>query len=48
MLKQDYRARPDRTQDRVLALIPAATLAAIIFYVHLGGPLMLATATVGP
>jgi len=32
-----------RSGHRLLALIPAATLAAIIFYVHLGGPLMLAT-----
>ncbi|MEJ7793313.1 MAG: hypothetical protein WKF65_15180 [Gaiellaceae bacterium] len=32
-----------RSGYRLLALIPAATLAAIIFYVHLGGLLMLAT-----
>ncbi len=32
-----------RSGHQVLALVPAATLAAIIFYVHLGGPLMLAT-----
>ncbi len=32
-----------RGGDRLLALIPAGALAAIIFYVHSGGPLMLAT-----
>jgi hypothetical protein len=36
-------ALPDRGTRRLLALIPTATLAAIILYVIAGGPLMLAT-----